>query len=104
MQEAWGGGDAAQCALGNPEKPMQYAVPIYLSEHLLFTRNLGTVVWKPWPLVPPHPPLTTVTFYQWLSVITERCKEARVPEVLGKMAQRVGQNASGDTGPRGSTL
>lgn len=63
---------------------MQYAVPIYLSEHLLFTRNLGTVVWKPWPLVPPHPPLTTVTFYQWLSVITERCKEARVPEVLGK--------------------
>lgn len=47
MQKAWGARGAAQCALENPEKPMQYAVPIYLSEHLLFTGNLGVVVWKP---------------------------------------------------------
>lgn len=85
-QEAWWG--RAQCALGNPKKPIQYAVPIYLSEHLLFTGNLRIVVWKPWSLIPPHPPLTTMTFYQWLSLITERDARKLWPQMRWERRDR----------------
>lgn len=89
MQEAWGVcGGGAQCALGNPEKPIQYAVPIYLSEHLSFTGYLGIVVWKPWSLIPPHPSLTTMTFYQWLSLITERDARKLVPQMCWERRHR----------------